>query len=63
MFLSLLEQRAQGFGNVGQPEIHCLAEPVPVALELSLFEAKIGGQRVTTALRLNCRNSCRRRST
>ena len=54
MFLSLLEKWAQGFGNVGQPEVHRLAEPIPVSLKLSLFKAKVSGESVTTAPWLNC---------
>ncbi len=38
VLLRLLEQRAQGFSHVGQPELHGLAEPLSVTLELALFE-------------------------
>ena len=39
VLLSLLKQRAQGLGNVGESQIHCLAESMSVALQLGLFEA------------------------
>jgi hypothetical protein len=63
VLLSLLEKWAQGFGNVGQPEVHRLAESIPVPLKLRLFKAEVSGQGVTTVGRLNGRNSCRWRST
>ena len=47
MFLCLLEQRTQGLGHVGQPEVHSLAEPMPVTLELALLETEVSSQRLT----------------
>jgi hypothetical protein len=43
VFLGLLEQRAQGFSHVGQPEVHGFAEPLSVTLELAVLELQVGG--------------------
>jgi 3-carboxy-cis,cis-muconate cycloisomerase len=43
--LGLLEQRAQGLGHVGQPQLAGLGDPVAVPLELLFLQVEVGLQR------------------
>src|SRR5580698_2851650 len=46
VLLGLLEQRAQCLGDIGKTEVHGLAEPIPVPIELGLLEAEVSRQGV-----------------
>jgi hypothetical protein len=60
MLLCLLEQWTYGFGNIGETEVHRLGKPIPIPIELGLFQAKVGRKSIATTRRFNCGNDCGR---